>query len=1298
MREWFTFSADVSQAPSAEFKVGITSLPYLADHGFNDMVVLPGSFYIEKALLFYEEVFKKTPGIVRNVKFQNPVILSEEDTVIQIKLRQKARQQAELIFLPSGAGENSTPQFASLEVGAAQTATQRELTNECSIEGFKGRAASIIGAEEFYRRLRENGNQYGPQFQNLCELWRTGDQALGRLCVPLSQPLHGEHSLYPTLIDSITQLLAVFTIEKGQTFVLESIDSIEIRAIDFPETLWASATRRAGPDDDTKRMVGDITLFDNSGKHYLEFIGVAFTYLDRVDAPVGERSNQLNLCIASTFTAEPLETTLRFWGDCFGITTRLQFAPYNQIFQQLLDTGSIFHKNSDGVNVILLNLEDWIERDRQTVLKIDSARAEKCFAGRLRHVLPNGMEIVHLNQYETDYLYEEIFRDHSYLRHGIDLNDGDTVIDIGANVGLFSLFVMSRCRGAKIYAFEPSPPVYDLLKVNCEAYGTEVQTFNYGVSNESKIADFTFYEKSSVFSGFYPDLSDDGEAVRAIVRNVLKREAGTSDELIENSVAELTAGRLRPQTYQCRLISVSDIIRENRIERIHLLKIDAEKSELDIIKGIEDSHWPLIDQMVIEIHDRTRAAVDLIERLLQEKGFNCVIEQEKTLERSGLFNLYASRLENVGTPATSKASSELERNAYEFFGALNSFMAHSTAPMLLCVCPRASQTVISPEDSEVLDVAEERLLSRAGKIKNVHSIGSKMVRESYPLREYHDSYSNQLAHIPYNPEGYVAIGTTLVRTLVSSNSQPLKVIVLDCDNTLWQGVCAEDGVLGINVTEGHRHLQEFAVEQMKSGMLICLCSKNNEKDVFQIFEQRKEMLLKREHLISWRLNWNHKSDNLKALAQELNLGLESFLLIDDNPVECAEVRINCPEVLTLQLPQKSETIPSFLNGIWPLRRAPLTGEDQRRTQMYHENVQREQFRDEAVTLKNFIQNLQVLVQLTTPTEDQINRVSQLTFRTNQFNFTTIRRSESEIRDWLRKGGRECLVASVSDRFGDYGLVGVLLYETKPSRIMVDTFLLSCRVLGRGVEHQLLRDLARKAQREGTKFIELLYRPSENNSPALDFMNSLAANLTTLEAGALSIELPVETLVELQYDPDEKARRGSARRAKPLEQKASGKRATWFGSLNRSEVMQRIGHELSDIDRIAKAVEEYRYLDESTVPAFEIEVGDTLEGAISNIWKTVLARRRIGINDNFFEVGGTSLKAVQMIALVQKRLTRSLSITTLFECPTIKLLAAKLRVPAEHQDDASRTTEAKQRGQQRRYKKIRRETAQASTSR
>ena len=120
------------------------------------------------------------------------------------------------------------------------------------------------------------------------------------------------------------------------------------------------------------------------------------------------------------------------------------------------------------------------------------------------------------------------------------------------------------------------------------------------------------------------------------------------------------------------------------------------------------------------------------------------------------------------------------------------------------------------------------------------------------------------------------------------------MIVLDCDNTLWKGVCGEDGPLGIEVTAPYRALQEFMIGQMNAGMLLCLCSKNNEKDVLDVFDQRTDMLLKREHLVSWRINWNSKSENIKSLAKELNLGLDSFIFIDDNPVDCADVKINCP--------------------------------------------------------------------------------------------------------------------------------------------------------------------------------------------------------------------------------------------------------------------------------------------------------------------------------------------------------------------------------------------------------------------
>src|SRR4030095_6755761 len=142
------------------------------------------------------------------------------------------------------------------------------------------------------------------------------------------------------------------------------------------------------------------------------------------------------------------------------------------------DAQSAFHRNSDGINAILLSLEEWAVGDRHALADLDKDRAEHCFGNRPRYVLPNGLEIVQLNQYETKYVYKEIFEDQCYLRHGIRLRDGDTVVDIGANIGLFSLFVMSRCENATIYACEPAPELYDLLKANCDAYGSNVRALN----------------------------------------------------------------------------------------------------------------------------------------------------------------------------------------------------------------------------------------------------------------------------------------------------------------------------------------------------------------------------------------------------------------------------------------------------------------------------------------------------------------------------------------------------------------------------------------------------------------------------------------------------------------------------------------------------------------------------------------------------------------------------------------------------------------------------------------------------
>jgi FkbM family methyltransferase len=642
---------DPSREPSATSRIGIHPSPYLADHGFQDMVVLPGAFYVEMALRVSRDLFGRAPRFLRNVVFRHPIILSGQETAVSVDVRKTGEGTAEFGFYEApvddpGASPPTRQYAATLDVDwrvPTGPATGGDAWSDVfSIGAFQARSDAVIDAREFYRRLRENGNQYGPRFQHVSSIWRAGNQSLGRLSAAYQDGDTVPHQLHPTLLDAMTQLMAPFLMETGKTFILRSIDTIDIMDVDFPATLWGHATLMTGGDE--TRHAGHVRVFDESDRTYVALTGVAFSTMESVDG--ADVDTPLNLVVASNFTAEPLEDGLKFWGDHFGVSTHIEFAPYNQVFQQVLDSGSALRRNTEGVNVILLGLEEWAAGDpgdHRPAMTLDPDRAERCFGNRERYVLPNGLEIVHLNQYETDYVYKEIFDDRCYLRHGIRLQDGDVVVDIGANIGLFSLFVLSRCADPQIYAFEPAPAVYELLKANCDAYGSSVRTLNVGVSDKPDTARLTFYEKSSVFSSFHADDADDRDAIHAVVRNTLNSVTSIDVESVEACVRELTADRLRHSIHECRLTSVSEIIRENRLDRINLLKIDAEKSELDIIAGIDDNDWPKIAQIVIEIHDRTGEVIRQIQDLLNTKGYRCAVEQETLLQQSGLFNLYATR-------------------------------------------------------------------------------------------------------------------------------------------------------------------------------------------------------------------------------------------------------------------------------------------------------------------------------------------------------------------------------------------------------------------------------------------------------------------------------------------------------------------------------------------------------------------------------------------------------------------------------------------------------------------------------
>ncbi len=365
--------------------------------------------------------------------------------------------------------------------------------------------------------------------------------------------------------------------------------------------------------------------------------------------------------------------------------------------------------------------------------------------------------------------------------------------------------------------------------------------------------------------------------------------------------------------------------------------------------------------------------------------------------------------------------------------------------------------------------------------------------------------------------------------------------------------------------------------------------------------------------------------------------------------------LNCPEVLTLQLPEDPALIPSFLEHVWAFDSAGLTSEDQQRTRMYQQNAERERFRKTTLSLKDFIQSLDLHVTVDVMKPHQLGRVSQLTQRTNQFNCTSLRRSEGEILGFLEKRDAKCLTVRVSDRFGDYGLAGVAILEPRGDRFTLDTLLLSCRVLGRGVEHELLRQIGTRALQEGKELVEIPYVPTKRNLPAWEFLQKVGAQYGNQENTLWTF--PAEYLAALQYSPDEIA---TVTREAPLPKTeciSSSSAQLW--SLDAS-IAQRIGETLFNVEKITRAIEEHHSgTGTLRAPARPLAHANTEEAILLQIWRRVLGRQQVGMHDNFFEAGGTSLKAVQVVAAIKKELKQSLSIVSLFECPTISLLAGEI---------------------------------------
>jgi amino acid adenylation domain-containing protein/FkbM family methyltransferase len=284
------------------------------------------------------------------------------------------------------------------------------------------------------------------------------------------------------------------------------------------------------------------------------------------------------------------------------------------------------------------------------------------------HRLPNGLEVAYVNRNETDVVYREVFEDRSYLVHGIALAGDACVFDVGANIGLFSLWIKDRFPESRVYAFEPIPPTFEVLRANVALYGLDVRLFPVGLSDRRGSARFTFYPGWSAMSGAYADEHEEEEVTRTILANQDERLAGSADDLL--------AGRFRRETFDCQLTTLSDVIREQRIDRIDLLKVDVEKSELDVLHGLAEEDWARVRQVVIEVHDAD-GRLARVRELLERHGFTVAVDQDPLLRGTGMYNVYAVHpgRRTDAAPPDFEAPASLVRRAAPGAGELREMLA-----------------------------------------------------------------------------------------------------------------------------------------------------------------------------------------------------------------------------------------------------------------------------------------------------------------------------------------------------------------------------------------------------------------------------------------------------------------------------------------------------------------------------------------------------------------------------------------------------------------------------------------------
>jgi len=386
------------------------------------------------------------------------------------------------------------------------------------------------------------------------------------------------------------------------------------------------------------------------------------------------------------------------------------------------------------------------------------------------------------------------------------------------------------------------------------------------------------------------------------------------------------------------------------------------------------------------------------------------------------------------------------------------------------------------------------------------------VSRSFDFRYYYSSKAL------YTIEFFKTYTEHIKPSIMSANGKSKKALIFDCDNTLWKGILGEDGFDKIEMSPRTKNgsifseIQSIALALNKQGILIGLCSKNNPKDIDEVINSHPDMKLREEHIAINKSNWADKITNLRQIAKELNIGLDSLVFIDDSSFEVNLIKGQLPEITVLQVPERLHEYPKMLReNIGLFYNLSFTKEDKKKIKMYKQQIYRESAKKKFSDIEEYLASLELKLTIFEDDESIIPRMSQMSQKTNQFNLTTKRYTEIDIRNFVISGDSKVFSFSVSDKFGDSGVTGLCIinFDKKNQTANIDTFLISCRIIGRNIEYAFMDYLVNFLKNNKVKNVIAKYVKTHKNEQVKDFYDKCSFSLIKSNNGIVDYELFVD---------------------------------------------------------------------------------------------------------------------------------------------------------------------------------------------